>query len=163
MSRRTSPPALFPPEPEAESCGKGHGRLEVRRIWTRTAEPGYPDFPHVAQVARIERERTVIRTGETSREVAYVITSLPPEHADAARLLVLNRGHWGIENRLHYVRDWSFDEDRSTIRTGTLPWTMATLRNLAIALLRLAGVTNIAAKVRELAALPHRAVALMGM
>lgn len=75
----------------------------------------------------------------------------------------MNRGHWAIENRVHYVRDWSFDEDRSTIRTGSLPWMMATLRNLAISLLRLAGVTNIAAKLRELAALPHRAVALMGL
>lgn len=105
----------------------------------------------------------MLRTGQTSREVVYLITSLPPERADAARLLALNRSHWGIENRVHYVRDWSFDEDRSTVRTGSLPWIMATLRNLAIALLRLAGQSNIAAALRELAALPHRAVALLGM
>jgi hypothetical protein len=163
MSRRTSPRVLFPPEPEATTCGKGHGRLEVPRIWTQRAEPRYPDFPHVAQVARLERERTVLRTGETSREFVYLITSQPPERADARRLLAMNRGHWAIENRVHYVRDRSFDEGRSTIRTGSLPWIMATLRNLAISLLRLAGVTNIAAKLRELAALPHRAVALMGL
>ena len=91
----------------------------------------------------------MIKTGETSREVVYLIASLPPERADGRRLLAIHRGHSAIENRLHYVHDWSFDEDSSTIRTGSLPWIMATVRDVAIALLRLAGITHIAAALRE--------------
>lgn len=141
---------------------KHHGRLEVRRIWTSEAINDYVQFPYVAQVVKIERERTLLKTRQTSREVAYLVTSLSRERASAARLLELNRGHWSIENRLHYVRDWSFDEDRCGIRSGSLPWVMATLRNLAVGLLRRAGHSNIAAGLRECAALPHRAVALLG-
>jgi len=73
------------------------------------------------------------------------------------------RSYWGIENRLHYVRDWNFDEDRSQVRTGSSPWVMATLRNLALSLLRLHGYQKIAAALRELAYKPHRAAALMGL
>ena len=141
---------------------KHHGRLEVRRIWTSEAVKDYVRFPYVAQAVMIERERTLLKTGQTSREVVYLVTSLSRERADAARLLELNRGHWSIENRLHYVRDWSFDEDRCAIRSGSLPWVMATLRNLAVGLLRCSGYSNIAAALRECAALPHRAVALLG-
>lgn len=141
---------------------KHHGRLEVRRIWTSEILNDYLQFPYVAQVVKIERERTLLKTHQSSREVVYLVTSLSRERASAARLLELNRGHWSIENRLHYVRDWSFDEDRCGIRSGSLPWVMATLRNLAVGLLRRAGHSNIAAGLRECAALPHRAVALLG-
>ncbi len=83
------------------------------------------------------------------REVAYAVTSLTPAQASPARLLDLLRGHWTIENRVHYVRDRTFDEDRSQVRTGHTPQVMATLRNLAISLLRLAGARNIAAALRH--------------
>jgi Transposase DDE domain len=76
-------------------------------------------------------------------ETVYGITSLTPCQANAADVLAFNRGHWGIENRAHHVRDVTFDEDRSQVRTGSSPQIMATMRNIAISLLRLAGWTNI--------------------
>jgi len=142
---------------------KAHGRLEVRRIWTTTRLNEYLGFPYCAQVAKIQRQRTILQTGQTSQETVYAIFSLRPDQARAADLLEINRSHWGIENRLHWVRDWNFDEDRSQVRSGPLPWTMATLRNLAISVLRRAGHSNIAAALREMAARPHRALALMGL
>lgn len=76
-------------------------------------------------------------------ETVYGITSLTPYQANPADVLAFNRGHWGIENRAHHVRDVTFDEDRSQVRTGSSPQIMATMRNIAISLLRLAGWTNI--------------------
>ena len=83
--------------------------------------------------------------------------------ADAARLLRLNRGHWSIENRSHYVRDFTYDEDRSQVRTANGPNSMASLRNFAISLLRLSGINTIASKLREIAARPHLAFKLIGV
>jgi len=91
------------------------------------------------------------------------ITSLTPQQASPARLLELNRGHWAIENKLHWVRDVTFDEDRSQVRTGTTAHAMATLRNLAITLLRLAGATNIAAALRQCARHLTDALRLIGL
>ena len=79
-------------------------------------------------------------------------------------MLGLNRGHWEIENRVHWVRDVNFDEDRSQVRTGAGPRVMATLRNLAISLLRLRDQSrSIAEALRDLAARPHRALAMVGL
>jgi hypothetical protein len=71
--------------------------------------------------------------------VVFGITSLTPAQADAKRLVALNRGHWGIVNRLHWVRDVDFGEDASRIRIGEAPQVMAIFRNLAISLLGLLG------------------------
>ena len=150
-----------------------HGRDEVRLLWT-LADPvvlrgagvhgtvGAP-WPHLQQVGRLERRRTVYRHGQVhaSVEVTYLVTSLPPARADARTLLGHSRGHWGIENRLHYVRDGTFDEDRSQVRTGAAPQLMAALRNLALTLLHRAGHRNIAAAVRTYASRPSAAVALV--
>jgi predicted transposase YbfD/YdcC len=96
--------------------------------------------------------------------VVYLITSLSKDKADAQRLLGLNRGHWEIENRVHWVRDVNFDEDRSQVRTGAGPRVMATLRNLAISLLRLRDKSrSIAEALRDLAARPHLALAMVGL
>lgn len=150
-----------------------HGRDEVRLLWT-LADPlvlqgagwhgsvGAP-WPHLAQVARVERRRTVHRRGHVQSmvEVTYAITSVPPERADARTLLGYLRGHWGIENKTHYVRDVTFDEDRSQVRTAAAPQVMAALRNLVLALLRRAGHTNIAAALRTYAGRPPHAVTLI--
>jgi len=94
--------------------------------------------------------------------VVYLITSLSPEQASPERLLVLNRGHWEIENRLHWVRDVTFGEDLSQIRKGAGPRMMATLRNLAISLVRLYHqASGIAEALRDLAAQPHLALAMV--
>jgi hypothetical protein len=101
----------------------------------------------VGQVCRLER--VVKRDGKETREVEYAITSAGPEWADAAQLLSWWRGHWGIENRVHWVRDVTMGEDASRIRTGAAPEVMAGLRNAAISLVRLSGLTNIAEALRE--------------
>jgi predicted transposase YbfD/YdcC len=143
-----------------------HGRREERRLWA-LHDPelnAYLGWPHLAQVCRLERRRALVRRGRDGKaevEVTYLITSAGPERADAARLLRTNRGHWGIENRTHHVRDVTFDEDRSQIRTGAAPQAFAASKNLAIALLRRAGWRNIAAAVRSYAGRPGRAVALV--
>lgn len=90
--------------------------------------------------------------------MVYWITSLPPTRADAAALLRWQRGHWSIENRLHYVRDTAFDEDRCTVRSGAAPQVLAACRNLALALLRRDGHTNIAAALRSNAARSSRVI-----
>jgi len=106
-------------------------------------------FPHVAQVFCLQREVCELATGARRRETVYGITSLLPAKAAPAQLLALVRAHWTIENRLHWVRDVTFDEDRSQIRRGAGPQVMATLRNLAISLLRLAGAPLIAPALRQ--------------
>jgi hypothetical protein len=150
-----------------------HGRDEVRLLWA-LADPlvlagagthgtaGAP-WPRLRQVCRVERRRTVHRRGQVrqSIEVGYAITSLPPARADARALLAHLRRHWGIENKVHWVRDVTFDEDRSQTRTGAAPQVMAACRNLAIALLRRAGHLNIAAALRTFAGRPAAAVALI--
>jgi len=113
----------------------------------------------MAQVCRLERATSY--KGRNRQEVAYAITSLSPQQALPERLLTLWRGHWGIENRLHWVRDVTFDEDRCQVRTGAAPQVMAALRNVVIGLLRLAGVVNIAAALRSCAARPSNTVRLL--
>jgi hypothetical protein len=102
-----------------------------------------------------------VRTGEVEDEVSDAITALPPQLADAARLLALLRDHWGIENKLHDVRDVTFDEDRSAVRTRAAPQVCAACRNLAIALLRRLGISNIAAACRTFAGRPRTAITLV--
>ena len=116
------------------------------------------------QVARIERVRVRLKDQSEQRETVFCVTSLSAARADAMRLLQLNRGHWAIENRLHYIRDRTFDEDRSQVRKRAAPHMMASLRNLAIGLLRLAGAsTNIAAAARFFMRHPERAMELLGV
>ena len=142
---------------------KAHGRLEVRRIWTSTELNDYLDFPYVAQVFVIQRETTNLVTGEFRTETVYGLTSLSRAKASPARLLALNRGHWVIENSLHWVRDWAFDEDRCRIRRGTGARVMASLRNLVISLLRLAGAHNITAALRFCGRQQLRPLRLIGL
>lgn len=84
-------------------------------------------------MARLDRRRENLRTGVVQTETVYLVTSLEPAQASEARLSALIRGHWSIENQLHWRRDWSFDEDRSRIRHPTGAQNMSSLRNLAIA------------------------------
>ena len=138
----------FPPQ--VTTTDKGHGRLETRALWSSTALNGYVAFPYVAQVFSLRRTTTVVATGTTRTETVHGVTSLSPAQASPARLLALVRAHWTIENRLHWVRDVTFDEDRSQVRRGAGPQVMATLRNLAVSLLRLAGARYIAPALRHL-------------
>jgi predicted transposase YbfD/YdcC len=152
---------IFPP-PHTER-DKNHGRIETRTIRTSTLLNNYIDFPHIGQVFRIERTTTDLKGENKSCDVAYGITSLTADEADPKRLLRLARGHWQIETSLFWVRDVTFDEDRSQIRTGSAPQAFATLRNLAISLFRLKGFTNMAAALRRHSWNPERALSLVGL
>jgi predicted transposase YbfD/YdcC len=152
-------PEAFPPV--HRTVDRGHGRIEHRSIQT-ALPPATVRFPHVAQVLVLTRH-TIDLAGRTLRtEVVYGITSLAAARADPARLAVLVRGHWEVENCLHWVRDVTFDEDRSQVRVGHGPQVMASLRNLAVGLLRLAGHRNIARGVRWAGRAPTRAFGLLG-
>ncbi|MFD8751919.1 ISAs1 family transposase [Kitasatospora sp. NPDC059577] len=127
----------------------GHGRRETRATRALTVTDLGLDFPHAAQAVRILRHRTDLKTGMVSRQTVYAITDLTSHQASPQRLGQLARSQWTIENRLHFVRDTTFAEDASKIRTGHGPDNMATLRNLAINTLRAAWHLNIAAGIRH--------------
>jgi predicted transposase YbfD/YdcC len=148
----------------AETVTQHGGRVETRRLAASAALVGYSDWPGLRQVARLERRVVHKATGAVLRqETAYAVTSLAPAEATPAQLLALWRGHWAIENRLHYVRDVTFDEDRAPVRAGTAPQCMAAFRNAAIGLLRALGAANIAAATRRYAARPAAALAALGL
>ena len=137
-----------------------HGdRLEVRELAVSSELNEWAHWPGLAQVGRLTCLRR--RKGQTTMETSYIITSLLPEQANPGQLLALVRGHWGIENRLHWVRDVTFDEDRCQIRTGAAPQVMAALRNLVIGVFRLNEVRNIAAALRTHAWHAQRAISLV--
>ena len=143
----------------ARACNKGHGRIETRTLTTTTWLNGYLDWPQVGQVFRLARERRV--KGQATVEVVYGITSLSRGKADAMRLLGLTRAHWGIENGLHYTRDETLGEDRCRVRKGRSPQVLASLRNVAVHLLREIDAPSMAAAVRQLAANPEEAMGLL--
>lgn len=132
---------------------RGHGRRERRTLKVTAVARGLA-FPHAAQAIQITRRRKV--KGKWSRETCYAVTSLTITQASPSQLAAIIRGHWGIEDRLHWIRDLDFDEDRSQVRTGNGPQIMAALRNLVVTILRLAGARNIAAALRYHARRPSR-------
>lgn len=158
-----------------ERSGKAkHGRRETRTLWalcsadlnTYVGSAGTVGtvWPGVAQVLRLQRvvrwtERATGRP-RTRSEVAYAITSLPPERATAADLLLRWRAHWHIENRLHWVRDVTLGEDASPIHLGQTPLVFALLRTAVLALLPHVGATSLAAAQRDLALHPPRTLNL---
>lgn len=158
----TLPPAGDRQE-SARTVDIGHGRIEQRNLTTSEALMDYSDWPGLAQVFELGRHVIIKKTGEERVEVVYGVTSLRSEQVTPGRLLDLVRGHWHIENKSHWVRDVTFDEDRSQVRCGNIPQVMAALRNTVIGLLRWAGHTNIAAACRRLAAQPAQALALIGI
>ena len=125
----------------AEPPQRCHGRIETRTLKVVTATRGI-GFPYARQIIR-GHPRRVAGTGERSVEVVYAICSLPFEQARPSLIAAWLRDHWGIENAVHWVRDVTLDEDRSTVRTGTAPQVMASLRNTALNLHRLRGAGNI--------------------
>jgi predicted transposase YbfD/YdcC len=135
---------------------QGHARLETRVVQVLTVTALGIDFPHAAQVAKIVRHRTCVKTGRRTRETVYVLTDLTSRQASPERLAKIVRSQWTIENRLHFVRDTTFAEDASKVRTGHGPENMATLRSFAINRLRAAGHANIAAGLREMSYEPFR-------
>lgn len=154
--KRRDPPDLK----RAETVDKDHGRIETRRIAVRTKLPARlnENWPGLTAICRIER----IRETKTrcSREVVYAITSVTPEMLNAPALLAASRDHWAIENSEFHVRDVTFREDASRIRTGALPEVMAALRSSTLALIRRTGQKPTAAR-PAYAARPKAAIKLL--
>ena len=142
--------------PAVSAVSTDHGRRARRTIKAALA-PSWIEFDGAAQVAQVRR--TVTRNGKKTVEVVYLITS--DRNADPATLAAWIRGHWHIENKLHWVRDVTYQEDKSLVRTGNAPRVMATLRSLAISLLHLDGHANIAAANRHHARDPQRTLKLL--
>jgi predicted transposase YbfD/YdcC len=115
--------------------GCAHGRFERRTITVSRMLKGYSNWPFLRQVFKLEREVLHLKSGKRTFEVADGITSLPAEQAAPKRLLALNRGHWGIENGLHYPRDVSFNEDRCRLRFGHAAHAVAIINNLVLGLI----------------------------
>jgi len=137
---------------------KGHGRLEIRTIFVSTLLNDYLDWPHVAQVFRLERTRWHSCPRGRTRQLIYGLTSRPPEQSSPQHLLHLTRAYWGIENGLHYRRDVTFHEDATRMTLGNAGRIMAALNNLVIALcLRVHG-PNVAQARRYFSACPADAL-----
>lgn len=147
----------------AETTDRQRGRREHRRLEVSSDLTAYlrvhSPWPDIAQVGRLTR--TVQTPHGRTQEVVYLITTLAPDHACPRCLLRLVRHHWHIENGLHYVRDVTFGEDRSRLRTGHAPQIMAALRNLALTLLHRTGAFAIAPARRRLSYHPDQALALV--
>jgi predicted transposase YbfD/YdcC len=148
---------------EAETLDIGHGRIEHRRLVSSSALEASELWPGMKQVFKIERRVIKKKSGAERQEIVYAVTSLSREQATAEQLLKMSRGHWHIENKSHWVRDVTYDEDRSQVRCGSIPQVMAAMRNAAIGLMRWAGEINIAAACRRFAAQPWSALALIGI
>ena len=145
----------------AETIEKGHGRIEVRRLTVTSQMKGYLQWPHIEQVFRIEREVEELSTGKQRREVSYGITSLTKEEASAGRLMQIVRGHWRIENGLHYRKDKTLREDACRLKRGEAAQVMAVINNLIIGLVLKQGMRNLAGARRIYSAYPLEALNLV--
>lgn len=169
-SKRSEPLRLFPPDGElppppeqlqASSLDKGHGRIEKRTIRLTSILTKHQDWQGLKQGFKLTRERT--EQGKTTVEVVHGITSLSRERADARKMLQLTRGHWGIENGLHYRRDVTMGEDQSRIRRGGAPQVMAALRNSVSHLLQDMAAPSLASALRTMSNCFSKALDLLGL
>jgi predicted transposase YbfD/YdcC len=147
---------------------RGHGRHEIRTIQITHAPPDLR-LEHMSQAFLVERTtfRPVRKNGKTTRVETAVavlgVTTLTPANSTPAHVATHIRGHWGIENRSHYVRDVTYREDASRVGRANKPRVMATLRNIAISLIRLAGHTTIAPTTRTLRYSPDQLTTVLGL
>ena len=163
LVRVPPPPAETDHLDQVTTVEKGHGRLETRTLERSCAVNDVVDWPGVGQVLRRTCQRIRLKTGEVSEEVSYGITSLGWQEAGAAEVEALWRGHWGIENKVHYVRDVTLGEDAGQVHVGQAPHALAALRNGILNLLRNQGVASIADALRHYGASVHRAFELIGI
>jgi len=145
----------------ATAHSKGHGRLEERILTSSELLNGYLDWPHLAQVFKLERRRTKLKDGTQQTEVIYGLTSLSRQRADAPRLLALVRDYWGIENGLFYRRDATLHEDSIRMSNPTLAQAMAIFNNLVIGLIIQQGWRYLPQARRHYDANPQAALALL--
>ena len=145
----------------AQTTEKQAGRVEERRITVSSMLNDYLDWPHLAQVFKLERRFTILATGEVETEVQYGLTSLTTEKASAEQLLAIVRSEWGIENGLHYRRDVTYQEDHTRMTDKKMGRVMAAINNLVVSLINYQGFKNHAQARREFNASPAKALALI--
>ena len=160
-AKRAGESVLRLPEQHAQTTEKAHGRVEIRSIRVSSELRGYSDWPGLEQV--LELRRCWQSKGVWKEAVRYGVSSLPATIANPERLLTLKRGHWTIENRLHYIKDVTMGEDKSTLHCANGPKIMAALRNTALSLLRHAGVSSIAARMRYHSTHPQAALEVLSL
>ncbi|GAC1656230.1 MAG: ISAs1 family transposase [Ktedonobacteraceae bacterium] len=160
-AKRAGEGVLRLPEQHAQTTEKGHGRLDLRSIRVSSERKGYSDWPGLEQVFEIRR--CWQSKGVWKEAVRYGVTSLPATIAIPEHLLKLKRGHWTVENGLHYVKDVTMGEDKSTVHTDNGPKIMAALRNTVVSLLRRAGFSTIAAQMRYNSTHPQAALKVLSL
>ena len=160
-TKRAGEGILRLPEQHAQTTEKGHGRVDMRSIRVSSELKGYSDWPGLEQVFEIRR--SFQSKGIWKEAVRYGVTSLPATISIPKRLLTLKRGHWGIENGFHYVKDVTMGEDKSTVHADNGPKIMAALRNTAVSLLRHAGFSTIAARLRYNSTHPQAALEVLSL
>jgi predicted transposase YbfD/YdcC len=144
----------------AHTQEQGHGRDEYRRIEVMTTDAQEVLWPFASQIGRIYRQRMDLKSGKLSQETVYIISSANEQEASATKLLALNRGHWGVENRLHYTKDRLMDEDRCRSSHPTVFRILSSIRSMTVLLLRKA-TRSIKQSRTRLASRVHEAVALV--
>lgn len=160
---QSCPPATSPIPTDFQSVtthSYGHGRWERRTLTTSAMLKDYLDWPYVQQVFKLDYQAVDPNTGQVLQETSYGLTSLAPDQADPTRLLALKRGYWAIENKLHYRKDVSFNEDRCRLKTGKAARTMAIINNLALALIDRLDFNSVPDARRRFAAKPDQALSL---
>jgi predicted transposase YbfD/YdcC len=140
---------------------KAHGRLETHTLTASSLLNATSDWPHLGQVFQLVRDVRHLKSGKTTHEVLFGVTSLSAASASPHRLLTLLRHHWAIENKLHYCRDVTFHEDACHLAIGSASQAIALLNNLVLGLLRVRGFTLIASTRRRFCAVPAEALALV--
>ncbi len=156
------PEGVTAAESVVRTVDKGHGRLEWRTLEASAALADWLRWPGGRQVLRRTCRRVIVATGEVSEEVTYGITSLSAQQANATVLERLWRGHWAIENRVHYPRDVTLGEDAGQAYRGNTPQALAALRNAVLNLFRAHGWRSVADALRHYGAFPDRALRLIG-
>jgi hypothetical protein len=146
---------------QATMVNKAHGRIETRLLTATTELNNYLDWPDVQQALMLEKTVIDTKTGDVSLVRRYAMTSALPEQATPARLLTVWRGHWSIENELHYPRDVWFHEDASRIYAGSIPEVMAICRNVILNLLRTWGYASLKLAREWFALNPSKALGLL--
>ena len=137
--------------------------MEERCLQGRDDLGDYLTWPSVQQVMQRTCERTILKTGSVTQATSYALTSLAAADASAAELAAWWRGHWAIENKVHYVRDVTLGEDAQQMYSDHAPHVLATLRNTLLNLVRAAGWTNVAAALRHYSASLIDTLALLGL
>src|SRR5437588_7653830 len=144
----------------AQTVDEGHGRIEQRTITVSSMLADYSPWAELAQVFKLESQRTNA-LGSTKTEVRYGVTSLPVSLANPKRLLALSRGHWGIENGLHYRRDATMREDHAQLRMEHAPEMLAIINNAVLGLFARQGARNVAHARRAFAYQFDKALAVL--